>query len=166
MKKAFLAAVAVSLSAHAVALRLVGQVTPSSPPRSISRCSSGLPGGGPECATDRCLLIVVTMNGAEASPAMLGVIGMASSSSGAFALSPGNATSADSAVYAVMNVTRDAQGNYRIDRSIAGSTIKSSGNCRGSATGSADDMGFGAYLALETQKLVRCAQRARGAPSH
>jgi len=28
------------------------------------------------------------------------------------------------------------------------------------------DMGFGAYLALETQRLVRCAQRARGAPSH
>jgi hypothetical protein len=27
-------------------------------------------------------------------------------------------------------------------------------------------MGFGAYLALETQKLVRCVQAARGAPTH
>ena len=87
---------------------------------------------------------------------------MAASAGGAFALNPTNATAADSLLYAVMAVRRDAKGNYRFDQSIAGSRVRSPNNCRGYSTGSADDMGFGAQLALETQKLVRCVQEARG----
>jgi hypothetical protein len=106
------------------------------------------------------------MNGSEPSPALRSIIGMGSIAGGVFALTPNNATAADSAFFAVMNLTRDAAGNYRIDRSIAGAKVRTPDNCRGYSTGSADDMGFGAYLALETQKIVRCVQNARGAPSY
>jgi hypothetical protein len=91
---------------------------------------------------------------------------MAATSSGAFALDPTNATTADSALYAVMAVKRDTEGNYRFDRSMAGSKLKATDNFRGYSSGRGDDMSLGAYLALETQKLVRCVQRARGAPSY
>jgi hypothetical protein len=164
MRKTFLAAVSVLLCSHDIASPLGAQSTASSAPRSVSRCSSGLRGGGPECAQGRRLLIVVTMNGSEPSPGLLTIVSMASSAGGVFALTPSNATSADSAVYAVMNVTRDA-ANYRIDQSIAGAKVRSPDNCRGYSTGSSDDMAFGAQLPLETQKLVRCVQYARGAPS-
>ena len=166
MRKAFLTAVLVFIYSPAVASDLVAQSTAASPPRSISSCSSGLRGGGPKCALDRRLLVDVTMNGSEPSPEISTILAMASSAGGAFALTPSNATSADSALYAVMKVTRNADGNYRIDQRIAGSKVRSPDNCRGYSTGSADDMGFGAHLALETQKLVRCVQHARGAPSH
>jgi len=106
------------------------------------------------------------MNGAEPSPELMSVIDMGSITGGAFALTPSNATAADSAIYAVMNVTRDADGNYRIEQSIAGATVRSPDNCRASGTGVANDMGFGAFLALQTMKLVRCVQHARGAPSY
>jgi hypothetical protein len=96
---------------------------------------------------------------------MLGIIGLGSSAGGAFALTPGNATSADSTLYAVLNVTRDGQRNYRIDEKMAGSKAKSPDTCRGYTTGSADDVSFGALLALETQKLVRCVLHVRGASS-
>ena len=166
MRKAFLGAVSVLLISHPIASPLRAQSTASGAPRLISKCSSGLRGGGPECAQDRRLLIVVTVNGSVPSPVMLSVIGIASISGGAFALTPSNATSVDSVVYAVLNVTRDAELSYRIDRSIAGAKVGSTDNCRGYSTGFADDMGFGAQLTLETQKLVRCAQHARGAPSY
>jgi hypothetical protein len=162
MRKAVLAAVSVILCS-AMITPLGAQSIASSPQQSISKCSSGLRGGGPDCAQDRRLLIVVTMNGSEPSPELFGIIGLGSSTGGAFALTTSNATAADSAVYAVMSMTRDVEGNYRIDRRVAGSKVRSPENCRGSSTGSADDMGFGAFLALETQKLVRCVQHTRGA---
>ena len=40
-----------------------------------------------------------------------------------------------------------------------------SDTCRRSATGSAGDIGFGAYLAFEALQLARCAQWQRGAAS-
>ena len=162
MRKVVLAATFVLLSHHN---HLLAQTDSRSAPRPISSCSSGLRGGGPDCAPDRRLLVAVTVNGSEPSPVILMIVSTAASASGAFALNPSNATEADSAVYAVMSVRRDAQGNYRLDQSIAGAKVKSPDNCRGYSTGTADDMSFGATLALETQKLVRCVQRARGAPS-
>jgi hypothetical protein len=90
---------------------------------------------------------------------------MGAMAGGAFALTPDNATEADSAIYAVLNVRLDAEGNYRVDQSLAGSRVKSPDNCRGYSTGVGDDMSFGAHLALEAQKLVRCVQGARGPPT-
>ena len=165
MKKVFLATF-VLLSFHVVASKLPGQSNSPSAPRTISKCSSGLRGGGPDCAPDRRLLVAVTMNGTEPSPVVLTIVAMAASASGAFALTPSNATPADSSIYAVMAVTRDVEGKYRLDQSMAGSKVRSPDNCRGYSTGTLDDMGFGAHLALETQALVRCVQRARGAPTH
>ena len=162
MKKVFLAATFVVLANHIAASDLLAQANAPSTPRSISKCSSGLQGGGPDCAPDRRLLVAVTMNGTEPSPVVLTIVAMAASASGAFALTPTNATTADSSIYAVMTLKRDAEGNYRLDQSMAGSRVKSPDNCRGYSTGRADDMGFGAQLALETQKLVRCVQGARG----
>jgi hypothetical protein len=162
MKKVFLAATFALLSHHIGASSLLAQSKSPSAPKSTSSCSSGLRGGGPECAPDRRLLVAVTVNGAEPSPGVLSIVAMAASAGGAFALNPTNATAADSLLYAVMAVRRDAKGNYRFDQSVAGSRVRSPNNCRGYSTGSADDMGFGAQLALETQKLVRCVQEARG----
>lgn len=164
MKKLFLTATLV-LCSHIATSSLLAQAKPPDAPRSISRCSSGLRGGGPQCALDRRLLIAVTLNGTEPSPQIRTIIAMAASAAGAFALDQTNATTADSAIYAVMAVRRDAEGNYRLDQSIAGSSVREPDNCRGYSTGRADEMGFGAYLALETEKLVRCVQRARGARS-
>lgn len=165
MKNIFFAATSLILATPSVASTLLAQASSPSA-RSISTCSSGLRGGGPDCAPDRRLLVVVTMNGTEASPDVLTVVGMAASSGGAFGLTPTNATPADSTIYAVMSIRRDSQRNYRIDRSMMGSKVRSPDNCRGYSTATLDDMSFGAYLALETQKLVRCVQAARGAPTH
>ena len=165
MKKVFLAVTFMILANHTVALALLAQANSPSQPRSISKCSSGLRGGGPDCAADRRLLVAVTLNGSEPSPEVLFVVAIAASASGAFALDPSDATKVDSAVYAVMTIRRDSQGNYTLDRSVAGAKVKSPDTCRGSSSGRADDMGFGAYLALQTQKLVRCVQSARGAPT-
>jgi hypothetical protein len=93
------------------------------------------------------------------------IVATASSASGAFALNSTNATTADSAIYPVMAVKRDAEGNYRLNQGMSGSKLKARDNCSSYSTGRADDMEFGAQLALETQKLVRCVQHARGAPS-
>ena len=166
MKKYFFAATSLILATHSVASTLPAQASSPSAPRSISTCSSGLRGGGPDCAPDRRLLVVVTMNGTEASPEVLTIVAMAASSGGAFALTPTNATPADSTIYAVMSLRRDSRGNSRLDQSMMGSNVRSPDNCRGYSTGRGDDMSFGAYLALETQKLVRCVQKARGAPTH
>ncbi len=162
MKKIFLSTTLVLFAQHIDSSSLMAQSNSPSAPRGISRCSSGLRGGGPDCLPDRRLLVAVTMNGNQPSPATRGIIGMAASAGGAFALDESNATPADSAIYAVMNVKRDAEGNYRFDESIAGSKVKATEGCRGYSTGSNDDMGFGAYLALEIQKLVRCVQQVRG----
>lgn len=161
MTKALFALGALLLSPGFVS-NLPGQSVTPSAPRSISNCASDLRGGGLDCALNRRMLIVVTLNGSEPSGALLNVIAMAAPSAGVFALTPQNATASDSAFYAVINVRRDPDGNYRIDRSIAGSAVKDPDNCRGYSTGIQDDMGFGASLALETQSLVRCVQNARG----
>jgi hypothetical protein len=166
MKSAFLAATFVLVSHYVDSSSLLAQTNSPSAPRSISRCSSGLRGGGPECAPDRRLLIALTMNDSDPPPVMLTIVAVASNASGAFALDRTNATTADSAIYAVLTVQRDLEGNYRFDRSMAGSKLRATDNCRGYSTGRADEMGFGAFLALETQQLVRCVQRARGAPGY
>lgn len=114
MRKVFLATALVLLSHHIVASPLLAQATSPSATRTISKCSSGLRGGGPDCASDRRLLVAVTMNGSEPSPEVLTIVAIAASASGAFALNPTNATDVDSAVYAVMSVRRDGRGNYRL----------------------------------------------------
>jgi hypothetical protein len=163
MKRAILAVSLVFLSIDVFPSPIVAQSNAPSSPRPASTCSSGLRGGGPDCAPSRRLLIVVRLNGAEAPVAMLQIASMGASAGGAFALDSRNATTADSALYAVIDLRRDAQGNYRVERSTAGSMVKPGDNCRGVSTGRLDDMGFGAYLALETQKLVRCVQNGRAA---
>src|SRR3954463_13608459 len=119
MKKGILAAAFIILGNHSVALPLLAQANSSNQARRISKCSSGHQGGGPNCAADRRLLIAVTLNGSQPSPDVLFVVSIAASASGAFALDPSDATKLDSAVYALMSVKRDSQGNYRVDRSIA-----------------------------------------------
>jgi hypothetical protein len=163
MKKAILAVSLVFLSFDVFPSPLAAQSTAPSSPRPISSCSSGLRGGGPDCAPSGRLLIVVRLNGAEAPVAMLEIAAMGTSSGGAFALNSRNATTADSALYGVIDLTRDSQGNYRIEQSTAGSMVKPGDDCRSVSTGRLDDMGFGAYLALATQKLVRCVQNERAA---
>jgi hypothetical protein len=165
MKKRFFAATSLILATQSIASTLPAQANSPSA-TSVSTCSSGLRGGGPDCAPDRRLLVAVTMNGAEPPPEVLTVVGMAAGLGGAYALTPTNATLADSTIYAVMSISRDSQRNYRIDQGMMGSKVRSPDNCRGYSTGRLDDMAFGAYLALETQKLVRCVQAARGAPTH
>ena len=166
MKKVFFAATSLILATHIVSSTLLAQASSPSTPISISTCSSGLRGGGPDCAPDRRLLVAVTMNGTEPSSDILSVVGMAASSGGAYALTPTDATAGDSTTYAVISISRDSERNYRIDRSMTGTKVMSPDGCRGYSTGRLNDMGFGAYLALETQKLVRCVQAARGAPTH
>lgn len=153
-----------ALTALLLLPRVGANLSAQSVPLTVSRgtCSGGLRGGGPDCQSDRRLLVVVTLNGSAPSPLIQSIIGMAAGAGGAFALTPQNATASDSSVYAVLNVSRDASGNYRIDESLAGSGVKAADNCRGYSTGGSDDMGFGAFLALRTEALVRCAQNARG----
>jgi len=165
MKKAVLAAGLILLSPGALPSPLNAQSnSPSS--ANVSTCSGGLRGGGPECAPDRRLLVVVTLNGGQAPPKMLHVVGLGAMAGGAFALSPYKATPADSAIYGVIDVSRGADGSYRIDERTAGAKAGSPDNCHGYTTGSSDDMIFGAMLTLEAQKLVRCVQHARGAPGN
>ena len=164
MRRAFLAVATILFSPGILLSTCLAQSNAPPPPRSISRCASNLRGGGPDCAPDRRLLIVVTLNGADAPPQILQIVGMGAIAAGAFALSPDNATPTDSAIYAITAVTRDAEGNYRVEQRMAGSKVKSPDNCGGFSTGALDDMSFGAHLALESWRLVRCVQNARGAP--
>lgn len=139
---------------------LGAQQTTTPAARSISSCTSGKPGGGPDCALDRRLLIDVRTHGTDASN-LYGVIALSASSGGAFRLTPDQATSADSAVYSVIDVQRESSGAFRIEVSLQGSRFPGTRNCSGYETGSADDLDFGAILAIKTAQLVRCAQNAR-----
>ncbi len=159
MRKKLFAASLLFLLFQVLAPRVDAQSTSA---QSIGRCSGGLRGGGPDCPPDHRLLIVVRLNGAAAPASLLSIVALAASAGGAFALMPANATSADSAVYAVLDLTRDASGNYRIAESTAGSRAQQPDYCEAEMTGGADDLAFGALLALETEKLVRCAHRALG----
>jgi hypothetical protein len=129
--------------------------------KSISSCSSGRPGGGPDCAVDRRLLIDVRLRGAGAPEELGMVVSIGANSGGAFRLTPNQATSADSAVYGVIVVERDSSGEYRIEQSLQGSRVTNSRNCSGYGTGSGDDLQFGAFLAIESAQLARCAQSFR-----
>ena len=119
MRKALLA-LGVLLVAPSLGSNLSAQSAPPSAVHGTSTCSSGLRGGGPNCLPTRRLLIVVTVNGSAPSPQIQSLIGLAASAGGAFALTPKNATASDSSVYAVLNVTRDGNGNYRIERESFG----------------------------------------------
>src|SRR5437868_2251977 len=121
MKKKYFATSLLYLSFHVFASSRLAAQSQATRTEQISTCSSGLRGGGPECAADHRLLVVVRLNGAAAPASLLSIIALASSAGGAFALTPANATPADSAVYAVLDLTRDAAGNYRIAESTAGS---------------------------------------------
>jgi hypothetical protein len=162
MKRAILAASLVFLSVDVFPSLVLAQSNAPTSARAVSTCSSGLRGGGANCAPERRLLIVVTLNGAEAPARIRNVVDAGASAGGAFALDSRDATARDSAAYGVIDVKRDAQGNYRVDQRATGSLFKSRDNCRGSSTGRLDDMGFGAYLALQTQQFVRCVQNSRG----
>jgi hypothetical protein len=148
----------------AVALAAIIISTPGlsaqSPPGLIATCSSGLSGGGPNCPLDRRLLIDVRRHGEGAPPELYGVVQLGASAAELFQLTPEQATTADSTLYAILDVTRDASGQYSIEKSISGSRATGSRSCSGSATGKLDDLTFGAYLATVTTQLVRCAKHA------
>jgi hypothetical protein len=131
------------------------------PPHLIATCGTGLPGGGPGCPLDRRLLIDVRRHGAGAPSQVEQAVRQGASSAEVFPLSPDQATTADSTLYAIIDVQRDAAGQYRIEKSIGGSLVKHSQNCGGYSTGSADDLTFGAFLAVESANLARCAHQAR-----
>ena len=140
---------------------LMAQSTTQSPPKLIGTCSSGLSGGGPSCQLDRRLLMDVRRHGEGAPPELYEVVEMGASAAGVFRLAPEQATKVDSSLYAVLDVTRDVSGQYRIEESIAGSLSTDRSSCRGSSTGKLDDLAFGAYLATVTTRLARCAKRGR-----
>lgn len=153
--------VAVGAAVMMSAAVLDAQQTAPPATKPISSCTSGKPGGGPDCALDRRLLIDVRRHGAGAPEELGAVVELGAYSGGAFRLTPDNATSADSAIYVVLVVERDSSGEYRIERSLRDSRFPDSRNCSGYGTGSADDLQFGAILAVEAAHLVRCAQHAR-----
>jgi hypothetical protein len=144
---------------HAVDLE--GQSTSPPPATRTWSCSSGLPGGGPECAPERRLLIDLRRRGAGAPPELESVISMGATAAGIFRLTPDQATTADSAIYAILDVERDSTGAYRIEHRVASSRLKTSGGCGGSGTGSLGDLAFGAFLAGVTNHVVQCAATAR-----
>ena len=131
------------------------------PPHTIATCATGLSGGGPGCPVDRRLLIEVRRHGAGAPSQVEQAVAEGASAAQVFRLSPGQATAADSTLYAIIDVERDAAGQYRIEQSISGSLVKHPENCRGYSTGSGDDLTFGAFLAVVSAQLARCAHQAR-----
>jgi hypothetical protein len=140
---------------------LSAQSATQSPPRVTATCSSGFSGGGPKCPLARRLLIDVRRHGEGAPPELYGVVHLGASTAELFQLTPEQATPADSTLYAILDVTRDASGEYSIEESIAGSRSTGSSSCRRSSTGKLDDLTFGAYLANVTTQLARCAKHAR-----
>lgn len=139
---------------------LSAQSPTSPPPKLMGTCSSGLSGGGPKCSLDHRMLIDVRRQGAGAPTELDQVVHIGASGAEAFRLTPDQATTADSTLFAVIDVNRDASGQYRIAESISGSLVTHPDNCRGFSTGKLDDLAFGAYLATVTTRLVRCAQHA------
>jgi len=132
------------------------------PPHSRATCATGLSGGGPGCPLDRRLLIEVRRHGAGAPAPVEQAVHEGASIAGVFRLSPDQATAADSTLYAIIDVQRDAAGQYRIEQSIAGSRVAHPQNCRGYSTGSnSDDLTFGSFLAVVSANLARCAHQAR-----
>jgi hypothetical protein len=135
--------------------------SPTPPPSKLTgSCSSGLSGGGSNCPLDHRVLIDVRRQGAGAPPELEQVVHIGASGAEVFSLTPDQATTADSTLFAVIRVNRDASGQYRIEESISGSLVTHPNNCRGCSTGTLDDLAFGAYLATVTTRLVRCAQHA------
>ena len=128
-----------------------------------SFCATGLVGGGPECAPDRRLLIDVRWHGTGATQEVERAVDLASSAAGFFRLTPQQALTTDSSIYAILDVDRDSSGAYRIETSIAGLHSRNSRNCEGHSTGILPDLEFGAYLAMTTSQLVRCAEGMRAA---
>jgi len=161
MSKLFLSALLGLPLVLVPAVDLEGQSTSPSTPRQTSFCASGLAGGGPECAPERRLLIDVRRHGTGAAQELEGAVDLASNGAGLFRLTPEQATATDSLIYAVLDVDRDSSGAYRIETSIAGLRSKNSRNCEGHSTGSLPDLTFGAYLAVTTSQLVRCAEATR-----
>jgi hypothetical protein len=140
---------------------LEAQTTAPPTARLIGSCSSGLPGGGPECPLDRRLLIDLRRRGVGAPQELEVAVSMGANVGGAFRLAPQQSTPADSAIYAILVVDRDSSGAYRVEHSITGSRSGTSGNCSGAGNGYLSDLGFGAFLAVTTTQLVQCAQNAR-----
>jgi hypothetical protein len=83
------------------------------------------------------------------------------SAGGAFALTPAIATNADSVAFAIVEVTRDSVGTYRIDERMTGSFVTLANDCHNVSTGRLPDLAFGGRLALVTAQFVRCAQNNR-----
>ena len=161
MRRRSFAAAVVLAAITSPAPWLMAQSTTKSPPELIGTCSSGLSGGGPSCQLDRRLLIDVRRHGEGAPPELYEVVEMGASAAGVFPLTPERATKVDSSLSAVVDVTRDASGQYSIEESIAGSLSTDRNSCRGSSTGKLGDLAFGAYLATVTTRLARCAKRGR-----
>jgi hypothetical protein len=140
---------------------LSAQSPPPPPPHLIATCATGLSGGGPGCPLDRRLLIEVRRHGAGAPGQVEQAVHEGASIAEVFRLSPDQATAADSTLYAIIDVQRDSAGQYRIEQSISGSLAKHTQNCQSYLTGSADDLTFGAFMAVVSAHLARCAHQAR-----
>jgi len=127
----------------------------------IGSCSSGLSGGGRDCRLDHRLLIDLRRQGPGAPPELDEVVSMGALIAEAFRLTPEQATAADSTVYAILDVKRDAGGEYTIVESIGGSSATRPRNCDARSTGRLNDLAFGAFLAASTSQLVRCTRQSR-----
>jgi len=161
MRKLFLSPILGLPLVFIPAADLGGQSTSPPTARQTSFCTSGLAGGGPECAPERRLLIDVRRHGTVAPQELEQAVDIGTNGAGLFRLTPGQATTTDSAIYAILNVDRDSSGAYRMETSIAGLRSGNSRNCEGHSTGSLPDLQFGAYLAVTTSQLVRCAEAMR-----
>jgi hypothetical protein len=161
MRKILPAGILAFAATIAISVGLSAQTLPPPPPHVFATCATGLSGGGPGCPLDRRLLIDVTRHGAGAPGQVEQAVSEGASIAEVFRLSPDQATAADSTLYAIIDVQRDAAGQYRIETSLGGSLAKHSQNCSGYSTGSADDLTFGAFLAAESANLARCAHQAR-----
>ena len=161
MRKPLLGALIVSGAVALVPLALTAQAPSHEYSVTLGGvCGSGLRGGGPECPPDRRLLIDLRRRGDGAPLELREVVAIGATQGGAFRLTPDQATFADSVLYAIIDVDRDASGNHRIEtRAIgSGTTLP---DCAGVSTGRGSAMTFGAILATTTAQLAQCAQRTR-----
>jgi hypothetical protein len=160
MKTILSHAVAVLTCTFICAITLAAQANTDAP-GPISSCSRGLSGGGPDCALDRRLLIDLRLHGKGATPDIATVVDIGASAGGVFALTPAYSTTADSVAFAIVDVTRDTVGTYRIDARMTGLFVTSANDCHNVSTGRLPDLAFGARLGLATAQFVRCAQNNR-----
>jgi hypothetical protein len=87
----------------------------------------------------------------------LAVVAAGVAAAGAHFVALERASVADSAIYGVLDIERDA-GAYRIALRLVGRSAPPGGRCASQATGGAPDLLFGAILATEVAEFARCAR--------